>query len=317
MKSKTMNAWPRVSERARRERDRSPPSGDEAPDDDQVSAALEQRPLRAVEVASPRSREQLPFTKRLKRTPDQVRDVVADDRAGRRQTTMISSQTQVAARRQHAGCHHGCLARDDRDHRVERREEEHDAVGPLRVRDQVEERFQHVDRSIEPETLCRPSAARSRARRGDGRLRLRRWPTTSCSTRSTCATFVADVRAAIARRRLPQEACEAIRPAVCRAARRRRLASGSLPAPAPESGMGGGIGQWPLFRAERRILSLFSLVVPPGSATPIHDHLAWGLVGLYQRDAGRRGVRAPAGRLEVLSAALARPRRLLRADPAT
>jgi hypothetical protein len=24
-------------------------------------------------------------------------------------------------------------------------------------------------------------------------------------------------------------------------------------------------------------LSLFSLVVPPGSETPIHDHLAWGL----------------------------------------
>lgn len=31
-----------------------------------------------------------------------------------------------------------------------------------------------------------------------------------------------------------------------------------------------------------RSLSLFSLVVPPGSATPVHDHLAWGLVGLYQ-----------------------------------
>jgi predicted metal-dependent enzyme (double-stranded beta helix superfamily) len=29
-------------------------------------------------------------------------------------------------------------------------------------------------------------------------------------------------------------------------------------------------------------LSLFSLVVPAGSETPIHDHLAWGLVGLYR-----------------------------------
>ena len=29
-------------------------------------------------------------------------------------------------------------------------------------------------------------------------------------------------------------------------------------------------------------LSLFSLVVPPESETPIHDHLAWGLVGLYR-----------------------------------
>ena len=46
--------------------------------------------------------------------------------------------------------------------------------------------------------------------------------------------------------------------------------------------MGGGIGQWLLFRAGDRSLTLFSLVVPPGSATPIHDHLAWGLVGLYR-----------------------------------
>jgi predicted metal-dependent enzyme (double-stranded beta helix superfamily) len=46
--------------------------------------------------------------------------------------------------------------------------------------------------------------------------------------------------------------------------------------------MGGGIGQWLLFRAGDGSLSLFSLVVPPGAATPVHDHLAWGLVGLYR-----------------------------------
>ena len=46
--------------------------------------------------------------------------------------------------------------------------------------------------------------------------------------------------------------------------------------------MGGGIGQWLLFRAGDRSLTLFALVVPPGAATPIHDHLAWGLVGLYR-----------------------------------
>ena len=50
----------------------------------------------------------------------------------------------------------------------------------------------------------------------------------------------------------------------------------------PTSGMGGGIGQWLLFRGADRSLSLFSLVVPAGSATPVHDHLAWGLVGLYR-----------------------------------
>ena len=46
--------------------------------------------------------------------------------------------------------------------------------------------------------------------------------------------------------------------------------------------MGGGIGQWLLYRTEDGSLSLFSLVVPSGSETPIHDHLAWGLVGLYR-----------------------------------
>jgi hypothetical protein len=45
--------------------------------------------------------------------------------------------------------------------------------------------------------------------------------------------------------------------------------------------MGGGIGQWLLCRADDGSMSLFSLVVPPRSETPVHDHLAWGLVGLY------------------------------------
>ncbi|MEH2419347.1 cysteine dioxygenase family protein [Nostoc sp.] len=49
-----------------------------------------------------------------------------------------------------------------------------------------------------------------------------------------------------------------------------------------ESRMGGGIGQWLLYRAKDRSLSVFSLVIPPGSTTPIHDHLAWGLIGLYK-----------------------------------
>ena len=37
-----------------------------------------------------------------------------------------------------------------------------------------------------------------------------------------------------------------------------------------------------LYRAADRSLCLFSLVVPPGAMTPVHDHLAWGLVGLYR-----------------------------------
>jgi predicted metal-dependent enzyme (double-stranded beta helix superfamily) len=39
---------------------------------------------------------------------------------------------------------------------------------------------------------------------------------------------------------------------------------------------------WLLFRAGDGNLAFSSLVVPPGASTPIHDHLAWGLVGLYR-----------------------------------
>jgi predicted metal-dependent enzyme (double-stranded beta helix superfamily) len=48
------------------------------------------------------------------------------------------------------------------------------------------------------------------------------------------------------------------------------------------SRMGSGIGQYALYRAEDGSLCLFSLVVPVGAATPVHDHLAWGLVGVYR-----------------------------------
>ena len=94
--------------------------------------------------------------------------------------------------------------------------------------------------------------------------------------------FVGDVERAVAEASSPADACEAIRPRFAEL-----LADGDwLPseyqAPAPESGMGGGIGQWLLYRAGDGSLSLFSLVVPPSSETPIHDHLAWGLVGLYR-----------------------------------
>lgn len=53
-------------------------------------------------------------------------------------------------------------------------------------------------------------------------------------------------------------------------------------APNPNSAMGGGIGQWLLYRAQDRSLTVFSLVIPVGATTPVHDHLAWGLIGLYK-----------------------------------
>ena len=52
--------------------------------------------------------------------------------------------------------------------------------------------------------------------------------------------------------------------------------------PKEGSGMGSGIGMWLLYRAGDGSLAFSSLVVPPGASTPVHDHLAWGLVGLYR-----------------------------------
>jgi 3-mercaptopropionate dioxygenase len=49
-----------------------------------------------------------------------------------------------------------------------------------------------------------------------------------------------------------------------------------------KSGMGGGIGQYALYRAEDGSLCLFSLVIPSGVSTPVHDHLAWGVIGVYR-----------------------------------
>jgi 3-mercaptopropionate dioxygenase len=95
-------------------------------------------------------------------------------------------------------------------------------------------------------------------------------------------SFVAGVRASIEAAASPEEACAAIRPGFAELLADPDWLPSEYRESAPESGMGGGIGQWLLFRAADRSLSLFSLVVPPGAETPVHDHLAWGLVGLYQ-----------------------------------
>ena len=94
--------------------------------------------------------------------------------------------------------------------------------------------------------------------------------------------FVEHAREQIAASESPEAACAAIEPRFIEL-----MADGEwLPADyqrdAPESGMGSGIGQWLLFRAGDGSLALFSLVVPPEAQTPVHDHLAWGLVGLYR-----------------------------------
>jgi 3-mercaptopropionate dioxygenase len=95
-------------------------------------------------------------------------------------------------------------------------------------------------------------------------------------------SFIADVRAAIAAAESPEAACDAIRPRFAGLLADEDWLPERYRESAPESGMGGGIGQWLLFRAGDRSLSLFALVVPPDAQTPVHDHLAWGLVGLYR-----------------------------------
>jgi 3-mercaptopropionate dioxygenase len=111
---------------------------------------------------------------------------------------------------------------------------------------------------------------------------------------------VAEVETATAGASTPEEACETIRPRFAELLADPDWLPAVYRAPAPESGMGGGIGQWLLFRAGDGSLSLFSLVVPSGSETPIHDHLAWGLVGLYRGTQDEEIYARRDGRLELV-----------------
>lgn len=95
-------------------------------------------------------------------------------------------------------------------------------------------------------------------------------------------SLVAHARQAMREATSPTDACERIRPRFAELLADDAWLPAQYREAAPESGMGGGIGQWLLFRAGDGSLSLFSLVVPPDAQTPVHDHLAWGLVGLYR-----------------------------------
>ena len=142
----------------------------------------------------------------------------------------------------------------------------------------------------------------------------------------TVRAFIADVRHADRRTPpRPADACASIEPGFRTLLADRTWLPDAYAESAPESGMGGGIGQWLLYRSADRSLCLFSLVVPAGSMTPIHDHLAWGLIGLYRggqdEEIYRPGdgtletvVQRPVGRRRLLPAAAARQRRPPRAD---
>ena len=122
----------------------------------------------------------------------------------------------------------------------------------------------------------------------------------------TVRGFVQEVRAAIHGSENPTAATEAIRPAFARLLADETWLPLEYQEADPESGMGGGIGQWLLFRSAERDLCLFALVVPLGMATPVHDHLAWGLVGLYKGEQeetvfARRDEGTPVGDKEDLA----------------
>lgn len=94
--------------------------------------------------------------------------------------------------------------------------------------------------------------------------------------------FIADVRETLARYASVEAGLAALRPRFAAFLADQTWLPDQFAEQYAESGMGGGIASWLLFRAGDRDLTLFSLVVPPGAETPVHDHLAWGFVGLYR-----------------------------------
>jgi predicted metal-dependent enzyme (double-stranded beta helix superfamily) len=120
-------------------------------------------------------------------------------------------------------------------------------------------------------------------------------------------SFIESARAAIGGAGSAGEAIERIRPAFAELLADPRWLPGIYQEPAAESGMGGGIGQWLLYRAADGSLSLFSLVVPPAAQTPVHDHLAWGLVGVYRGTQDEEIFAPEAGALRLVERRTLRP----------
>jgi predicted metal-dependent enzyme (double-stranded beta helix superfamily) len=107
--------------------------------------------------------------------------------------------------------------------------------------------------------------------------------------------FVADVREIVTQGLPAAAACDLIRPRFAELLGAEHWLPDRFQEPAAASGMGGGIGQWLLYRAGDGSLSLFSLVVPPGAQTPVHDHLAWGTSASTAAPRTRRSTRATTG----------------------
>jgi predicted metal-dependent enzyme (double-stranded beta helix superfamily) len=94
--------------------------------------------------------------------------------------------------------------------------------------------------------------------------------------------FVASVVAVVERQSDAEAAIAELRDPFARLLRDDDWLPDAFAVPAVDGGMGGGIGSYLLYRNAARTLSISSLVVPAAAMTPIHDHLGWGLVGLYR-----------------------------------
>src|SRR3984893_6117840 len=94
--------------------------------------------------------------------------------------------------------------------------------------------------------------------------------------------LIAETQHVIRAVRSDAERVEALRPTFARLLATDGWLPEACAKPDTASRMGGGIGQYALYRAKDGSLCLFSLVVPVGAETPVHDHLAWGIVGVYR-----------------------------------
>jgi predicted metal-dependent enzyme (double-stranded beta helix superfamily) len=93
--------------------------------------------------------------------------------------------------------------------------------------------------------------------------------------------FIADVQAIMASTPVVTERLAAIRPLFGKVLADPDWLAAEFRRTTEQGGMGPGIANWLLYRDTSGSLSLSALVLSPGTATPVHDHLAWGLVGLY------------------------------------
>ena len=94
-------------------------------------------------------------------------------------------------------------------------------------------------------------------------------------------SFIAQVKAILERESSVSEKLAAIRPHFSRMMEDSTWLPDEFRRTPEVGGMGAGIANWLLYRDTKGTLSLAALVLPSGAITPVHDHLAWGLVGLY------------------------------------